>query len=151
MGRERSRTETTMNANTTTTSTTGYIYDAIGRLSPSVKTAGTTTVFNQQFAYDPLGNLLSQTDTVPGAINTTLTYLGAGHDRDRICHIAYGSDSNTACNVIYDDVGAITSMPTPNGVRMFDYLVNGSVKTIQDDQARRISATMHSARCKSST
>jgi RHS repeat-associated protein len=133
MGRERSRTETKTVASTTTTSTTSNAYDALGRLSSSVKTAGATTVFNQQFAYDPLGNLLSQTDTASGAINTTLTYLGAGHDRDRICHIAYGTDSNTACNVTYDDVGAITSMPTPTGVRTFDYLIGGSVKTIQDD------------------
>lgn len=134
MGRERSRTETKNDAET---STTTYTYDALGRLSSAVKTAGTTTAFNQQFTYDPLGNLLSQTDTsgAPGATNTTLTYLDGDHDRDRICRISYGTDSGTACNVTYDEVGAITAMPTPNGTRQFDYFLDSSIRTIQDDHA----------------
>jgi len=33
-------------------------------------------------------------DSVPGAANTTLTYLET--DRDRICRIRYGADSGTA-------------------------------------------------------
>ena len=91
LGRERSRTETKNNADT---STTTYAYDALDRLSSSVKT-GTATPFNQQFAYDPLGNLLSQTDTsgAPGATNTALTYLDGAHDRDRICRISYPGSS----------------------------------------------------------
>ncbi|HEY6175717.1 MAG TPA: RHS repeat-associated core domain-containing protein, partial [Kofleriaceae bacterium] len=135
MGRERSRTET---RNNTDTSTTTHTYDALGRLATSVKTGGTTPGFNQQFAYDPLGNLLSQTDTsgAPGAINTTLTYLGSDHDSDRICRISYGTDTGTTCNVTYDELGSIASMATPNGTRQFDYFLDGSVKTIQDDRLK---------------
>ena len=82
--RERGRTETKDGASTTTSHT----YDALGRLSSSIKTTGTITLSNQQFAYDPLGNLLSQTDTAGGlgALHTTLSYLAT--DRDRICRIA---------------------------------------------------------------
>jgi RHS repeat-associated protein len=130
--RERGRTETKDGTSTTTT----QAYDALGRLSSSVQTTGTTAVSNQQFAYDPLGNLLSQIDTAggPGAIHTALSYSDT--DRDRICRIAYGSDTGTACNVTYDEVGSITSMPTPTGgTRQYSYFVDGSVRSIVDDHA----------------
>ena len=134
MERERSRTET---KNSTDSNTTTYTYDALGRLSSSVKAGGTESPFNQQFTYDPLGNLLSQRDTsgATDAVNATLSYLGDDHDRDRICRISYGSDSDTACNVTYDEVGSIASMPTPSGTRQFDYFVDGSIRSIEDAHA----------------
>jgi RHS repeat-associated protein len=131
LSRERSRTEikNDTGSSATTTSTT-WTYDAIGRLSSAVQT-GIATGFNQQFTYDPLGNLLKVTDTGASATNTTLTY--ATTDRDRICHIAFGTDTDTACNVTYDELGSILSQPTPDGHRHYTYLVDGSVGTITDD------------------
>ncbi|HEY6177082.1 MAG TPA: RHS repeat-associated core domain-containing protein [Kofleriaceae bacterium] len=138
VGRERSRVDTKNDPVAGVTSyTTSHSYDALGRLSSSTKTGEGTTVFNQQFTYDPLGNLLSQSDSVagPGAINTTLSYLNGDRDLDRICHVSYGTSSGTDCNVTYDEVGGITSMPTAGGVRQLTYLADGSVRTIDDDHA----------------
>jgi hypothetical protein len=65
------------------------------------------------------------------APNTTLTYSTT--DRDRICRIAFGTDSGTGCNVTYDELGSILSQPTPTGSRHYTYLVDGAVQTIRDD------------------
>jgi RHS repeat-associated protein len=131
LGRERSRTET--RGGTGGSTTTNWTYDALGRLSAAVKTSGTTTVFNQAFTYDPLGNLLTVTNTgTPGVVNTTLSYSTT--DRDRICRVVFGTASGTACNVTYDELGAILSQPTPTGTRQYTYLVDGSVRTIGDDR-----------------
>src|SRR5262249_20549136 len=67
----------------------------------------------------------------PSATNTTMSYSAT--DRDRICRIAFGNDSQTACNVTYDEIGSILSQPTATGSRQYAYLVDGSVKTITDD------------------
>jgi RHS repeat-associated protein len=55
-------------------------------------------------------------------------------DRDRICRIAYGADSDTACNVVYDLVGNIIQQPTPNGTRQLTFFANGNVRSVTDDQ-----------------
>jgi RHS repeat-associated protein len=67
--------------------------------------------------------------------STTMTYEAT--DRDRICRIAFGNDSGTACNVTYDELGSITTQPTPTGTRQYSYLVDGSVRTIRDDTGSR--------------
>src|SRR5262249_19760657 len=128
VGRERGRTET-KNGDTANAATTTWAYDAFGRLSSANQTRGTTTVSNQQFTYDPLGNLLTLVNV--GGTTTTMSYSTT--DRDRICRIAYTADSQTACNVTYDEVGAILSQPTATGSRQYTYLADGSVKTITDD------------------
>jgi hypothetical protein len=131
VGRERSRTEI-KNATGTGTTTT-FTYDPIGQLSHAVQTAGAATRFDQHYTYDPLGNLLGVSDTAAsaGPTTTTLSYLDA--DRDRICRIAYGTDSNTACNVTYDEVGSIISQQTSTGIRQYSYYIDGSVRAISDD------------------
>lgn len=130
VGRERSRVEA-RDGNATTSS---FAYDALGRLSSLVKTTGTTAVLQQQFTYDPLGNLLTLTSAVPGQgpAVTTLSYLDT--DRDRICRIAYGADSDTTCNVTYDEIGNIVTQATATGQREYSYLIDGSVRTISDER-----------------
>jgi RHS repeat-associated protein len=130
VGRERSRTE--IKDDQGSGATTTWTYDALGRLSSAVQTGSATTNFNQQFTYDPLGNLLKIANTgTPGATDTTLSYSTT--DRDRICRVAFGTDSRTTCNVTYDELGSILSQPTPTGSRQYTYLVDGSVRTITDD------------------
>jgi RHS repeat-associated protein len=132
VGRERSRNEVKNGFGSAVT--TASTYDALGQLSHAVQTVGTTTLFDQHFTYDPLGNILSISDAPSGsaATNTTLSYLST--DRDRICHLAYDSDGNTACNVAYDEVGNIISQKTATGVRQYSYYIDGSVRTITDDK-----------------
>lgn len=134
IGRERSRTETKNGGSPG--STTTFTYDPLGQLSHAVQTAGAATLFDQSFTYDALGNILTQSDAAAsaGPTTTTLSYLGAGHDRDRICHIAYGSDGNTACNVAYDEIGNIVSQQTSTGIRQYSYYIDGSVRSISDDK-----------------
>jgi RHS repeat-associated protein len=131
VGRERSRNEVKDGSGTGTA--TSFVYDALGRLSSATQLAGAVAQFDQHFGYDPLGNILSISDTagVAGATSTTLSYLNT--DRDRICHIAYGSDSDTACNVVYDEVGNITSQHTATGTRQYAYFGDGNIRTISDD------------------
>src|SRR5262249_48635477 len=128
IGRERGRTEV-KNGDTASGATTTWAYDALGRLSTALQTRGSTSVFNQQFTYDPLGNLLGIANI--GGSTTTMTYSTT--DRDRICRVAYATDSGTACNVTYDEVGSILSQPTATGSRQYTYLVDGAVKTVTDD------------------
>ena len=130
VGRERSRTE--VKDGTGPVNRFAYDYDALGRLSSAVKTTGHTTVLNQLYTYDALGNVLglSSGSGIPGAMSTTLTYLDS--DRDRICRIAYGADSGTACNVTYDPVGNIVQQPTRTGVRQLSFFADGSVRSVTD-------------------
>jgi RHS repeat-associated protein len=132
IGRERSRSEVKVANGVTSDTTTTWAYDALGRLSSAVQTRGTATVFDQQFSYDPLGNLLSLTDTAgtSGETSTQLSYRTT--DRDRICRIAHGTDTGTACNVTYDEVGSILVQPTPTGQRQYSYFADGSIRTITD-------------------
>ncbi|HMG24733.1 MAG TPA: hypothetical protein VK607_25525, partial [Kofleriaceae bacterium] len=132
LGRERSRSE--VKNGTGSVVTTSSNYDPLGRLSHAVQVAGTRTLFDQRFTYDPLGNILNISDTPAGssATTTTLSYLDT--DRDRICHIAYGSDSSTGCNVAYDEVGNIVSQKTATGTRQYNYYNDGSIRTITDDK-----------------
>jgi RHS repeat-associated protein len=134
LGRERSRTETKNGASPGTTTT--FTYDPLGQLSHAVQTTATATLFDQSFTYDALGNIHTLSDAAAsgGPSTTTLSYLGADHDRDRICHIAYGSDSNTDCNVSYDEIGNIVSQQTSTGIRQYSYYIDGSVRSISDDK-----------------
>jgi len=132
LGRERSRSEVKNGSGSVVTTTSNY--DPLGRLSHAVQVAGTRTLFDQRFTYDPLGNILNISDTPAGssATTTTLSYLDT--DRDRVCHIAYGSDSSTGCNVAYDEVGNIVSQKTATGTRQYSYNNDGSIRTITDDK-----------------
>ena len=133
LGRQRTRTETKVDDTTTATTNLTYAYDPIGQLqrATTLQNRGLLAV---QYSYDPIGNLLARTGsgigTVPTA-NVHLTYRDA--DRDRICHIGYGTDTGTDCNVTYDAVGNIIAEPTPTGERQFSYLADGHVRTITDD------------------
>ena len=134
VGRERGRTEVKHDDITngiTISNGYTYTYDALGRLSSALKTTGASTTLNQQFNYDPLGNVLSLVNVGVPAATTTMTY--AATDRDRICRIAFGTSTGTACNVAYDELGSITSQPTPTGSRQYGYLIDGSVRTISND------------------
>lgn len=132
VGRERSRTE--VKNGTGTGATTTFTYDPIGQLSHAVQIAGTATLFDQRYTYDPLGNLLTRSDTAASTAPTTTTLSYLDTDRDRICHIAYGTDSNTACNVTYDEIGSIVSQQTSTGLRQYSYYIDGRVRTISDDK-----------------
>ena len=129
VGRIRSRRE----VKDGTTRTTTFAYDALGRLSSSVRTMSGTTLFDQRFTYDPLGNLLTRSDAAAssGTASTTLSYLDT--DRDRICRIAFGNDTATTCNVTYDELGAITSQQTLTSTRQYTYYLDGNVRTLTDD------------------
>jgi RHS repeat-associated protein len=137
VGRERSRAEVKVDgiAGAVTTSY-AHAYDALGRLASSSRTGGTATPsatpFSQQFTYDALGNLLGHTDSTggAGATSTTLTYLET--DRDRICHIRYGADAGTDCNVVYDQIGNVVEQPTRTGVRQLSFFADGSVRSATD-------------------
>jgi YD repeat-containing protein len=132
------------------TATTSFVHDALGRLSSASQTGGTAP-FNQQFTYDPLGNISTITNVGGSATtNTTLTYMTT--DRDRLCRIAFGTDTGTACNVSYDEIGAMTPEPTRTDLRNYTYFVDGSVRIATEDHGPRlISATTHSVRSRSST
>ena len=132
LGRERSRSEVKNGSGSAVTTTSNY--DPLGQLSHAVQVAATRTLFDQRFTYDPLGNILSISDAAvsSSASTTTLSYLDT--DRDRVCHIAYGSDNTTGCNVAYDEVGNIVSQKTATGTRQYNYYIDGSIRTITDDK-----------------
>jgi RHS repeat-associated protein len=126
LGREITRTEQTPTGGTLSVS-----YDALGRLSSSLKTNGPNTVAHWGFSYDPLGNVLALNDVV-GTTGATLSYLTT--DQDRICRVGFGPGGlgGTTCNVGYDSFGNIAHEPTRTGFRNFSYLNSGKVSSISD-------------------
>jgi RHS repeat-associated protein len=129
VGRERSRLENKNGGTPGVVTTSGY--DALGRLTSSVKTSGIKSQFNQQLTYDALGNILTRTAGNAGGTSTTLSYLDL--DRDRICRISYGSDTGTVCNVTYDQFGNITDEPTRTGsVRHLSFFFDGNPSSVTD-------------------
>jgi len=110
-------------------------YDPIGRLASArtIMTGSSTAQSDRQFTYDPLGNILSQTDNLASPTGSVaLTYQTATNsDRDRICSVGYsGPTPPGACNVRYDGMGNIVSLPARAGTRKLTYFANGQVKTI---------------------
>jgi len=126
MAREVSRTEQTPTGGTLSVS-----YDALGRLSTSLKTNGPNTVAHWGFSYDPLGNVLALNDVI-GTTGATLSYLAT--DQDRICRAGFGPGGlgGTTCNFGYDSFGNITREPTRTGFRNITYLNSGNVSSISD-------------------
>jgi len=123
LGRERSRSEDKQDGiELATTSTHEYAYDALGRLAAS---RSNTSALDQQFAFDSLGNVLKllKAPGTPAETTTTLSYQET--DRDRICRVSFGRDSDALCNVTYDAAGNITVQPTPSGERRYSYFADG--------------------------
>jgi len=134
VGRERVRQELT---NGTASPVKVSNYDEIGRFTTSslFNPSNSTLTTQRSFTYDPLGNLLTQDDptapTKPGAV--ALSYQST--DRDRICGVGYGLATApvTSCNVAYDGVSNIVSLPSRSGsTRTLSYFPSGQVKTIAD-------------------
>jgi len=126
--RERSRNEVKDGTGTAT----AWVYDALGRLSSATQTGN--TVLTQRFTYDTLGNILALSSTAGGSGTTTTTLHYLDTDRDRICRVAYGTDGDTACNVVYDPVGNIIQQPTPTGTRQLTFFADGNVRSVTDGQ-----------------
>jgi len=145
MGRERHRTEFVDNSDPHGPLPIVLLrsYDQIGRLRTSEKLqiATNTIQADRAFTYDPLGNILTQDDASTGHPGSVSLSYGPP-DFDRICGVAYGTATAPqppACNVTYDSVGNIISMPTnansipgTSGTRTFIYFPSGAVKKIAD-------------------
>jgi len=132
VGRERARTEF---KNGIARPAVFNTYDNLGRLSATSQLTGSVFTTQRQFTYDPLGNVLQQDD--PSASSPTgkvsLRYqTAAGSDLDRLCSVGYsGIAAPSTCNVTYDGVGNIASMPAAaGGTRSLTYFPSGQVKTI---------------------
>ena len=132
LGRELRRREIKDGA---TASETDVAYDALGRLSTGLRTAGAAQPFNWQFTYDALGNTVGMIDAL-GTGDAALSYRIA--DRDRLCRIGYGNGGlgGAACNVAHDAVGNVVEQPTRTGHRRLDYFASRSVRTITEPHAR---------------
>jgi len=122
-GRELTRTET---APASSAGTTGSIYDALGRLSGSVKNPFTPTQQTWKFAYDPLGNVTQ----LYGPIATPVTMKYLSTDRDKICAVAYVGSPPPFCNTKYDSFGNVVSEPTRTGNNTLSYFNSGDARTI---------------------
>ena len=118
---------------------TDVVYDALGRVSSAVQTAGATTLFNRQFDYDALGNALTLDDVI-GTADATLSYRGI--DRDRVCRVGYGDGGlgGKGCNVLHDGAGNIVRQPTRTGQRVLSYFASGNVRAIDESGVHASSA-----------
>ena len=133
MGREQVRREVRDGGASGPKTNTGY--DALGRLSGSLRTDGAATLDSRQFTYDALGNILELGDAM-GTLDATLSYRPG--DRDRVCRVGYGNAGlgGTACNVVYDAVGNVVEQPTRTGQRQLSYFASGKVRAIDESGAR---------------
>lgn len=129
LGHEEVRREINDGASTGPKTNTGY--DALGRLSSSLRTNGTTTLASWQYTYDALGNVLTQNDLV-GSSDAALSYRTV--DRDRVCRIGYGNGGlgGSTCNVSHDALGNIVEQPTRTGLRRLSYFPSGGVRSITE-------------------
>ncbi len=129
LGRETVRREITNGALTGPKTNVGY--DALGRLSSSLRTTGKFIHSNWQYTYDALGNVLTQNDLL-GSSDATLSYRTG--DRDRLCRIGYGNNGlgGTSCNVSHDGLGNVLEQPTRTGVRRLQYFPSGDVRSISE-------------------
>ena len=133
VGREQVRREVRDGGASGPKTNTGY--DALGRLSGSLRTDGAATLDSRQFTYDALGNILELGDAI-GTLDATLSYRPG--DRDRVCRVGYGNAGlgGTACNVVYDAVGNVVEQPTRTGQRQLSYFASGKVRAIDESGAR---------------
>lgn len=115
-------------------------YDALGQFGTAqiLQTTTNTITTNRSFAYDALGNLTSQDDTQSGHPGSVGISYGPT-DLERICGVAYMTTTapQSPCNVTYDGVGNILSMPTrpggtSSGTRSLSYFPGGAVSGITD-------------------
>ncbi|WP_147451091.1 RHS repeat-associated core domain-containing protein [Corallococcus llansteffanensis] len=129
LGREQVRREIVDGAATGPKTNVGY--DALGRLTSSLRTNGSTTLAQWQYTYDALGNVLTQNDL----LGTADAAMGYGTvDNDQLCRVTYGGGGagSGACQVTHDSAGNVVSLPSRNGGRSLGYFPSGNVRTVAD-------------------
>ena len=70
---------------------------------------------------------------VTSQVSYTVGGSSGNSDRDRMCSVQYGAAPGappSTCNVQYDELGNVVSMPTRSGSRSLEYLADGSVQRV---------------------